>query len=355
MNNSINVEMIMKEFIGVFDSGMGGVTVLSDLVEALPEENFIYFGDSINAPYGIKSRKEVSSLTETAIQNFVDRGAKAVVIACNTATSAAIDRLRDKFEIPIIGMEPAIKPAIEANRRGNIVVMATPMTLKLDKFNHLIKRLRRSSQVIKLPSPDLVSYVENGILNGEAVENYVIELFSEHDLDSIESIVLGCTHFLYLREVFFKIIGRKIQIFDGNSGTVNRVIQILSELNLESQGVTGGYAIENSESEDKVRLSYQLFETYQKMKETQRQAIENQAFRKEKVKEMIENADIDSRYKEMILLRYGLASDHAFSAEEFGKKFKLKGKKLKEELDKVERLTFNVLRTARLYDIINCY
>jgi glutamate racemase len=343
----------MKEFIGVFDSGMGGVTVLSDLVEALPEENFIYFGDSINAPYGIKSQEEVASLTDFAIQSFIDRGAKAVVIACNTATSAAIDQLRDKFEIPIIGMEPAIKPAIESNRHGNIVVMATPMTLKLDKFNHLIKRLRSSSQVIKLPSPDLVTYVEKGIVNGEAIESYIEELFRGQELDRIESIVLGCTHFLYLREVLIKVLGHKIQIFDGNSGTVNRVIQILSELDIESREGIGGYSIENSESEEMVRLSCQLYETYQKMKQIQRQAIENQDFKKEKVREMIENAAIDSRYKEMILLRYGLDSDHAFSAEEIGKKFKLRGKKLKEELDKVERLTFNILKTESIYDIIS--
>jgi len=128
-----------KNPIGFIDSGVGGVSVLKEAVKLLPNENYIYFGDSKNAPYGIKSVKEVQKLTFDACEFLINHNAKALVIACNTATSAAINELRKKYKsIPVIGIEPALKPAVELNRKGKIIVMATPMTLAEKKFNELM-------------------------------------------------------------------------------------------------------------------------------------------------------------------------------------------------------------------------
>lgn len=256
----------MKEFIGVFDSGMGGVTVLADLIDSLPNENFIYYGDSLHAPYGVKSRDEVVALTYSAVNQMMGKGLKAVVIACNTATSAAIKELRDKFDIPIIGMEPAVKPAVEAGTTGDIAVMATPMTLKLDKFNHLLNQLDSTSKIIKVPSPELVDYVERGIYEGKIIEDYIENLFSSYSIKDIESVVLGCTHFLYIKKTLKKLFGDTIKIYDGNLGTVNRVIQILDRYGLSTDSQEKGKVIiENSHSETMIEQSFRLLKAYQEM------------------------------------------------------------------------------------------
>ena len=256
----------MNEFIGVFDSGMGGITLLADLIKALPNENFIYVGDSANAPYGTKPCREVVDFTDRAVQNFISRGAKIIVIACNTATSASIDFLRDKYDVPIIGMEPAIKPAIENYPIGNIAVMATPMTLKLDKFNYLIKSQKNSGKIIKVPSSKLVEYVENGVFKGEEIEMNIESLFSEYDKKDIESIVLGCTHFLYLKNSIRKVFGGNIKIFDGNIGTVNRVVSVLIENGIKNYSNKGSYSIENTLSDKMVIRSHKLLKSYQDMR-----------------------------------------------------------------------------------------
>ncbi len=257
----------MENFIGVFDSGMGGVTVLADLAESLPYENFIFYGDSINAPYGIKDQNDIIDLTDEAVKGLIDRGAKVVVIACNTATSASINYLRDKYSVPIIGMEPAIKPAMKENNGGHIFVMATPMTLKLDKFNSLINRLKGKGKVIKISSPRLVTLVENGVINGDEIEDYIKEIFLEYDIKKMESIVLGCTHFLYLKRVLLNIFGENIKIYDGNMGTVRRVKQILEEKSISTKNQDKGYLrIENSLSDEMVEQSFELFNKYQKLK-----------------------------------------------------------------------------------------
>lgn len=343
----------MESYIGVFDSGMGGITVLVDLMEALPDENFIYFGDSAHAPYGILSQEEVYELTDQAVSHLVDRGAKLVVLACNTATSAAVDRLRAKYDIPIIGMEPAIKPALEAAIPGDIAVLATPMTLSLEKFNHLLNQLKGEDRIHKIPAPELVEYVEKGIFTGKRIAASLRRYFGSLDREAIGSVVLGCTHFLYLEEALEDLFSGRIRIFNGNHGTVNRVIQILSERDLESR--TGGQEllIENSGPSEMIDQSRRLFKAYQQIKRNRLQDRQSKELRREKVRNMILESEIDPRSKEMILDRYGLSDDHVHSAEEIGKKYGLRGRKLKEELDKLERMAFNILKSENIYDIIS--
>ena len=147
--------------IGVFDSGLGGISVLKEFVKSMPSENFIYYGDSANAPYGIKTKKEITDRCENIIEFFIKQGVKAVVIACNTATSASANILRKKYSyLPIIGMEPALKVAADGKTDNTIVVMATPLTLREEKFNNLMSRYDDENTIIKMPCPELVKIVE---------------------------------------------------------------------------------------------------------------------------------------------------------------------------------------------------
>ena len=143
--------------IGVFDSGVGGISVLRELVAQMPNENYIFFGDSKNAPYGTKTLEEVQKLTCADAEYLLSRGVKALVVACNTATSAAIRILREKYaDMPVIGIEPALKPAVHAGGHPRVLVMATPMTLREEKFHALMQRFESDAEILRLPCPGLV-------------------------------------------------------------------------------------------------------------------------------------------------------------------------------------------------------
>ena len=172
--------------IGVFDSGVGGISVLAELVRRMPRENYLYFGDSANAPYGSRSAEEVRALTEAHALELMRRGAKAIVIACNTATGAAIAYLREKYaDFPFIGVEPAIKPAAEAHPGGRILVMATPLTAASEKFRRLMAQHSAEAELIPVPCPSLARMIEDGVLGGEALERALDETlrpYYERDL-----------------------------------------------------------------------------------------------------------------------------------------------------------------------------
>lgn len=226
--------------IGFFDSGIGGISVLKEAVKLLPQENFIYFGDSKNAPYGVKKVEEVRRLTLKAVDFLMGKDAKAVVVACNTATSAAIDDLRDKYEdIPIIGIEPALKPAIELKREGSIIVMATPVTLREEKFNKLMKNYEKSADMQPMPCPGLAEIIESGILEGDAVDNYLKDKFKPYMNDKIAAVVLGCTHYPFIKKSLSNML-HDVPIIDGSRGTANQLKRQLKKFgilnNSESRG-----------------------------------------------------------------------------------------------------------------------
>ena len=170
-----------EKSIGVFDSGLGGISVLKELREAMPSEKFIYYGDSANAPYGIKTKEEITERCEKIIEFFLKEGVKAIVIACNTATSAAANVLREKYSnLPIIGMEPALKVAADGKIDNTIVVMATPLTLREEKFNNLMSQYDDDNIVIKMPCPELVNIVENDLLDDkEVVEKQIKDYYKD--------------------------------------------------------------------------------------------------------------------------------------------------------------------------------
>ena len=151
--------------IGFLDSGLGGISGLREALKIMPNENYIYFGDSKHAPYGVKSREEIRDLTFKAVEFLLSKGAKGIVVACNTATSAAVAELRIAYpHLPLVGIEPAIKPAVEHNRKGKIIMMATPMTVKQDKFNYLLDKYRDKADIVPIPCGGLMEFVEEGKL-----------------------------------------------------------------------------------------------------------------------------------------------------------------------------------------------
>jgi len=249
--------------IGVFDSGMGGISVLGELLRHMPTENYIYYGDSANAPYGVRSTQELIDLSIQVSEYLIDQGAKAIVVACNTATSAAIQELRKKYDIPIIGMEPALKPAIENTDSGSVAVMATEVTLREKKFVKLMERLDTSSPIEKIPCPELVPLVEKGHVTGPEIESAIKTCFADVNTSNIQSVVLGCTHFVFLKEAVRAVLGENVKIFDGNSGTAKHLkykLSVLSQLNDEN--VTSEIRIVNSLSQEMVNRSNELLKLY---------------------------------------------------------------------------------------------
>lgn len=227
--------------IGFFDSGVGGISVLKESLKILPNEDFVYFGDSLNAPYGIKSVDEVKKLTFNAVDFLLSKGVKIVVIACNTATSAAIDDLRDWYkDIPIIGIEPALKPAVEVSRGKSVIIMATPMTLAEKKFSNLMEQYKKEVNMISLPCAGLVELIENGIFEGNQIQSYLKDKLKEFSGIEIASIVLGCTHYPFIKDELSKIVGEKTIIIDGSVGTGNQLKRQLIKNNLINEKKTKG-------------------------------------------------------------------------------------------------------------------
>lgn len=253
--------------IGFFDSGIGGISVLKEAIKLLPNENYIYFGDSSNAPYGTKEVHEAKALTFKAVDFLLSKDVKAIVIACNTATSAAIEDLRSNsnyHEVPIIGIEPALKPAVELNRRGKIIIMATPMTLAEAKFNNLMKSYKHRAEIIPLPCAGLVELIENGIIEGSKVNSYLREKLLPYLSGEISSVVLGCTHYPFIRNELSKVLPKGAEIIDGSLGTAKQLKRQLANMNaLNRQKERGKVEIINSSYDDKIlKLSYKLLEIY---------------------------------------------------------------------------------------------
>ena len=225
------VEKPQDGFIAVMDSGVGGISVLSALVSLLPFENFHYFGDSAFTPYGEKPFEWILERTSTLVDRFIDSGAKAIVIACNTATSAAAEPLREKYEsIPIIGIEPALKPAACSLPGGRILVMATPMTLHLEKFQHLADQWSAGCTVIPLACDGLAGTIEKSGPESEAVYELLERLIGCYR-GSVDGVVLGCTHYPLAAQPIRQILGNVPQ-FDGASGTARHLYHVLEDRDL---------------------------------------------------------------------------------------------------------------------------
>ena len=211
--------------LAFFDSGVGGLSVLHHAMKILPQEEFIFFADEDNVPYGTKSRQEVLRLVDAAFEFLTAQGAQAIVVACNTATSVAVRRMREKFSLPIIGMEPALKVALDLFPARKVLVTATAITITGEKIRRLITRLHAEKFTELRALSELVTFAERQEFTSSAVENYLRGELAPYDWENFSSLVLGCTHFNYFKDTFRKILPPHVKILDGNAGTVNELIR----------------------------------------------------------------------------------------------------------------------------------
>ena len=246
-----------NDFVGVFDSGVGGISVLSRLSDELPDEDFVYFGDSANAPYGEKTREWVLRRSRDIVEQLIDDGAKAIVIACNTATSAAAGELRAEYaHVPIIGLEPALKPATLVAQR--ILVMATPITLRLDKYQQLAERWGGGHQVIDAPCPGLAGRIEQGDLDAPDVVALVSDLVGRYR-GQVDAVVLGCTHYPFVASAIRTVLG-EVPLFDGAQGTARQLRRKLAERDLLTKSDDPGEVVfQSSDDNPETIARYQAF------------------------------------------------------------------------------------------------
>ncbi len=222
--------------IGVFDSGIGGITVLEKAIEMLPSEDFIFYADTAHVPYGTKSEEEIRCYLDEVVSFMLAHNVEILVLACNTATSAAVTYLRNKYDLEILGMEPAVKVAKESlkeNKQDLIIVSATDLTLRLQKLENLIHRLEVDEHVMPLSLQQLVNFAENGLFDGKEIAKYIQSAFKDVELKRVCAVVLGCTHFTYYKSFICNYLktqtGREIPVVDGNEGTVQNLVNKVKE------------------------------------------------------------------------------------------------------------------------------
>lgn len=219
--------------IGVFDSGVGGLSVMREIRRLLPREDIIYYADSAYCPYGVRPPDEIAARSVKICQFLLGLGAKALVVACNTASVAGLDLYRQTFNVPIVGMEPAVKPATAATRNGRVGVLATGVTLSGERFSSLLERFQNGADVYSQPCPGLVELVEKGNCDGPeaagALKKYLAPLL-EKDVDTI---VLGCTHYPFLKSLVRYLVGPDINIIDTGEAVARQVKRVLSQLAME--------------------------------------------------------------------------------------------------------------------------
>ena len=231
--------------IGIFDSGIGGLSILAEARRLMPNESFVYYGDFANAPYGDKTLEEIKQITLSVAHELSNIGIKSLVVACNTATSAAIKDLRQEYDFPVIGTEPALKPAMMSGGTGQVLVMATTATLHLDKYKQLMEKFGIKDRVIELPCIGLSTIIEENASGSKQIEEYLRQLFYGINPKDVESVVLGCTHYgLIADDIRMQFPSSKI--YDTNKGVSKRLKQLLTENNLTSPAKTGSLDIKCS-------------------------------------------------------------------------------------------------------------
>jgi glutamate racemase len=218
--------------IGVFDSGVGGLTVLREIRRLLPCEDLLYVADSAHAPYGDKPMDVIEARSVAITEWLLERGAKAIVVACNTATGAAARLLRSRYTMPLVAMEPAVKPAVERTRSGVVGVLATRQTLASHNFSVLMGRVGQGTEVLLQPCPGLVECVEAGDLNGERIRDLLAGYLEPLLARGVDTLVLGCTHYPYLTPLIREIGGDDLQVLDSGAAVARQVERRLREAGL---------------------------------------------------------------------------------------------------------------------------
>ncbi|MCK4609366.1 MAG: glutamate racemase [Gammaproteobacteria bacterium] len=217
--------------IAIFDSGIGGINVLKQAVKSIPEANYLYYADNLHVPYGTKPKAEVKGYILATVKFLAQQNIDALVIACNTATSISAADLRKIYSFPIIGMEPALKPAVKKYQHTHkrILVTATPLTLQEEKFQQLIDKTAAHHIADSLPLPELITFAENLEFSSAVIKPYLAKKLADYDLTKYSALVLGCTHFLFYKTMFHELLPENIEIFDGCKATVK---QLQNRLNI---------------------------------------------------------------------------------------------------------------------------
>ncbi len=234
--------------IAVFDSGLGGVSVLRALRALMPHENYLYFGDSANAPYGVRPYEEIMSLSQRAAARLVARGIKALVIGCNTVTSVAAQALRAAYpELIIVATEPAVKPAVLDHPGGVVLMMATDATIHGGNLLSLVHRYEGQARIILCPCPGLMEFVERGETDSERLRAYLVDRFARVGNPKPDSVVLGCTHYPFVGGMIRKILGPGVKLFDPAPGIARQARRQLEAARLlNGQSAEGTVIWENS-------------------------------------------------------------------------------------------------------------
>ncbi len=230
--------------VGFFDSGLGGVSVLKEALAFLPRENYIYYGDNGNAPYGDRADEDIERLTLASVSYLLKRDAKAIVIACNTATATCIDQIRAFSSVPVISVEPAIKPACEALGKGKILMLATAATTRLGRYQALRHRMPDPDRVISVPCPGLVERIEQGIFAEDAFDDILDARLSPYEGETVDGIVLGCTHYIFIKKAIARYAAAHFlgspALYDGNAATARQLKRVLEANALLNPSGTGG-------------------------------------------------------------------------------------------------------------------
>ena len=248
-----------EDYIAVFDSGVGGISVLRQLRKLMPEENYIYYGDSANAPYGSRTTEEVRTLTLAAAEKLVtEYPVKALVIACNTATAAAIEVLRETYpNLIVIGIEPAVKLAADHFPGGRLGVMATEVTLREEKFDHLMHRFDRECTITKIPAPGLVQLIEAGKSDTPETDEFLQKLLGPY-VGQLDALVLGCTHYPFVSRRIGKVLGPETVLLHGGKGTARETRRRLEKANLLREGAGCVKIISSADDPAVTELAWKL-------------------------------------------------------------------------------------------------
>ena len=245
-----------KDYIAVFDSGVGGISVLRHLIRQMPGERFLYFGDSANAPYGCRPTEEVRELTLAAVGKLLSEyPLKALVIACNTATAAAVNDVRAAHpELIVVGIEPALKVAADHFPGGRVGVLATEVTLREEKFDTLLHRFDENVTIYKIPAPGLVELVEAGKVDSSETEALLKTVLGPY-LGQLDAVVLGCTHYPFAKKAIRRVLGQDVVLLDGGVGTARETRRRLELADLLENGPGEVTICNSSPGPDMLRLS----------------------------------------------------------------------------------------------------
>lgn len=220
-------DKMKQKTIGIFDSGIGGLTVLYEAMRRLPGERFLFDADTEHAPYGTKEEAQVSHYADAQVRFLLEEGAEGIVVACNTATAVAIEELRAKYRVPLVGMEPAVKPALQMAVGQRVLVLATPITVREKKLHHLLEKYDEDHRADSLAMPGLVDFAEREEFDSVAVKEYLKDRFAKLRPAEYGVVVLGCTHFGYFRPALRSFFAKETQIIDGNAGTIRQLARVM--------------------------------------------------------------------------------------------------------------------------------